>query len=72
MPSLMRFVSALGLIAALGFAGLYALATLVTPNTREMTVTIPASRLKPPAEASDRRPQTATAQTAPEPGAATR
>lgn len=52
MPSLLRFLTMLGVLAGLGFGGLYALATLVTPRTREMTVTIPASKLRPqPAEA---------------------
>lgn len=48
MPSLIRFLTVLGVIAGLGFGGLYALATFVTPRTRQMSVTIPADRLRPP------------------------
>ena len=62
MPSLMRFLTVIGLIVGAGFVSLLALATFVTPNTREMTVTIPAQRLKPPAaEAARTNPQTAGA-----------
>jgi hypothetical protein len=45
MPSLVRFVVVVGLLAGLGFGGLWALATLVEPEPREMTVTIPQDRL---------------------------
>lgn len=63
MPSLMRFLTVLGTLAALGFASLFALATFVTPKTREMTVTIPAQRLKPQAiDAAAKNPQTAGAE----------
>lgn len=62
MPSLMRFLSVIGIVVGLGFASLFALATFVTPNTREMTVTIPSQRLKPPAaEAANQNPRTAGA-----------
>ena len=62
MPSLMRFLSVLATIAAIGFGTLYALATFVSPTTREITVTIPSQRLKaPPAEAAARNPKTAGA-----------
>lgn len=46
MPSLMRFVTVIALLTAVGFASLFALATFVSPRTREMTVTIPTQRLK--------------------------
>lgn len=53
MPSLMRFLTVVAVIAGLGFGAVYALATLVTPRTREMVVTIPAAKLRPPATAQD-------------------
>lgn len=54
MPSLMRFLTVLGAVAAIGFGAVYALGTFVSPRTREMTVTIPPARLRPPAaEARD-------------------
>ena len=62
MPSLMRFLTVIGLIIGAGFASLFALATFVTPNNREMTVTIPSQRLKAPvAELEKKNPQTAGA-----------
>ena len=45
MPTLFRFLVVLALLAGLGFAAMFALATLVEPEPREMTVTIPSSRL---------------------------
>ncbi|MFJ5488175.1 hypothetical protein ACIKTA_11410 [Hansschlegelia beijingensis] len=42
MPSLIRFLTVLGVVGALGFSAVYALATFVTPRSREMVVTIPA------------------------------
>jgi hypothetical protein len=67
MPSLMRFLTVLAALAAAVFATLYSLATFVTPQTREMTVTIPSQRLKPPsATAAARNPQTAGAEAAAE------
>lgn len=63
MPSLMRFVTLLGTLAALGLASLYALATFVSPNTREITVNIPAQRLKPQVvDAAAKNPKTAGAE----------
>ena len=38
-------LTVIGIIAGLGYAGLWALATFVQPEPREITVTIPASRL---------------------------
>lgn len=63
MPSLMRFLTAIAAIAAIGYVSLYALATFVTPRTRAMTETIPAQRLRPPpVEAAARNPKTAGAE----------
>lgn len=45
MPSLIRFLAVLAVLAGLGYAGLWALANLVDPSPREMTVTIPADRI---------------------------
>jgi hypothetical protein len=45
MPSLIRFVVVVGVLAALGYGAMWALATLVEPEPREMTVTIPQERL---------------------------
>lgn len=62
MPSLMRFLTVVGALIALGFASLYGLANFVTPRPREMVVTIPSQRLKPQApsvEAAARNPKTA-------------
>jgi hypothetical protein len=65
MPSLMRFLTVLGVIAGLCFGALYALATLVTPRPREMTVSIPSAKLRPApvqAEAESPLPRTAGAE----------
>lgn len=45
MPTLFRFLVIVAVLAGLGYAGLWALATFVEPQPREMTVTIPNSRL---------------------------
>lgn len=67
MPSLMRFVTVLTVLVALGFASVFALATFVSPRTREMTVDIPTQRLKAqPVAAAQPPARTAGA----EPGAA--
>ena len=47
VPTLLRFLFVVAVLAGLGFAAMFALATLVEPEPREMTVTIPASRLPP-------------------------
>jgi hypothetical protein len=47
MPSLIRLLVVLGLIAGLIYGGMVALVVLVEPNQREMTVRIPADRLQP-------------------------
>ena len=41
MPSLLRFLMAIGIIFGLGYAVIFALATLVDPKPREITVTVP-------------------------------
>jgi len=65
MPSLIRFLTVLCVAGALGFGAVYALATFVTPRTREMVVTIPATRLRAPApEATVAHPKTAGAEAA--------
>ena len=49
MPTLTRLISILALLAGLGWAGLFALATLVEPNQAEMTIRIPATKINPAA-----------------------
>ena len=45
MPSLIRFLVFLGVLAGLAYGGMFALVTLVEPTTREMTVRVPTDRL---------------------------
>ena len=45
MPTLFRFIFIIAVLAGLAFAAMFALATLVEPESRDMTVTIPGSRL---------------------------
>jgi hypothetical protein len=45
MPSVIKFIVILAVLAGLGYAGLWALANLVEPQPREITVTIPADKL---------------------------
>ncbi|HEY7457799.1 MAG TPA: histidine kinase [Xanthobacteraceae bacterium] len=45
MPSLIRFIAAVAVLAGLAFAGLWTLANLVEPQPREMSVTIPQDRI---------------------------
>jgi hypothetical protein len=47
MPTLFRFLAVLAVIAGLALAAMFALATLVEPEPRELTVSIPASKLQP-------------------------
>lgn len=47
MPSLIRFLVAVVVLAALGFAAVWALATFVDPRPREMTIRVPQERLDP-------------------------
>ena len=41
MPSLFRFLSVVAIICAVVYGGLYALAYLVQPKPREITVSVP-------------------------------
>lgn len=45
VPTLFRFLVVVLVLAGLGFAVIWALATFVEPQPREMTVTIPSNRL---------------------------
>jgi hypothetical protein len=44
MPSLIRVLVVVGIIVGLGYGAMFALATLVDPKPREMTVTVPPDR----------------------------
>ena len=44
MPTLFRFLAVVGIIGGLVYAGFYALATMVEPGSREITVTVPPER----------------------------
>jgi hypothetical protein len=46
MPSLIRFLTVIGILAALVFGGLWSLAHFIEPKPREMTITIPQDRLQ--------------------------
>lgn len=50
MPTLIRFLTVVLVLAALAAAATVYLAYMVPPNTREMTIRIPASKLAPQAE----------------------
>jgi hypothetical protein len=45
MPSLIRFLTVIAILAALIYGGLWSLAHVVKPHPREMTITIPQERL---------------------------
>jgi hypothetical protein len=45
MPSLIRFFAVVSILAGLVFAGLWSLANLVQPQSRDMSVTIPQERI---------------------------
>jgi hypothetical protein len=45
VPTLFRFLVVVGVLAGLGFGVMFALATLVEPEPREMTITLPNNRL---------------------------
>ncbi|MBV9393721.1 MAG: histidine kinase [Methylobacteriaceae bacterium] len=45
MPSLIRFLVIVGILVGLVYGGMIALVTLVEPQPREMTQTLPASKL---------------------------
>lgn len=50
MPSLIRFLVFCGIVAAIVYGAIFALVFFVEPNTREMTVRIPAERVNPTAQ----------------------
>jgi len=45
VPTLFRFLVIIAVLAGLAYAAMFGLATFVEPEQREMTSTIPASRL---------------------------
>ncbi len=45
MPTLFRFLFVVAVLAGLGFGAMIALAYLVEPSPREITVPIPANRI---------------------------
>ena len=48
MPSLLRFLFVLAVIGGIGFGVIFALATMVQPTPRDITITVPQDRfLKP-------------------------
>jgi hypothetical protein len=47
VPTLFRFFAVLAVLAGLGFAAMFALATLVEPQPREISVTVPFNKLQP-------------------------
>jgi phage shock protein PspC (stress-responsive transcriptional regulator) len=47
MPSLIRLIVVLAVLAGLVFAGMFALATFVQPQQSEMTIRVPAEKLNP-------------------------
>lgn len=47
MVFLARILMVIGIVAGLGYAALYAVATLIEPEQREIVVTIPTPRPKP-------------------------
>lgn len=49
MPTLMRLITILVVLAGVAWAALFALATLVEPQQAEMTIRIPAAKINPQA-----------------------
>ena len=47
MPSLIRFIIILAVLAGIGYGTMFALAVLVEPTPREMTVRIPSDKMNP-------------------------
>jgi len=45
MPTLFRFLVILGILAGIGYGGMFALANFVHPKKGEMTVRIPPEKL---------------------------
>ncbi|MBZ6077714.1 ubiquinol-cytochrome-c reductase complex assembly factor 3 [Microvirga puerhi] len=48
MPTLFRFLVVVAILLGIGFAVVYALATLVEPESREISVPVPSNRLTSP------------------------
>jgi hypothetical protein len=48
MPSLIRLLVVVGLLGGAAYGAMFALANLVQPKPREMTITIPQQRLTKP------------------------
>jgi hypothetical protein len=44
MPTLIKLLATIGVIVGIGYAAMYALASLVEPRPREMVVTVPPDR----------------------------
>ena len=47
VPTLFRFLAVIAVLAGLVFAAMFALATFVEPESRDMSFTIPYNRLQP-------------------------
>ena len=47
MPSLFKFLFTIILLGAIGFGSMIALAYLVEPNERNMTISVPSKRVNP-------------------------
>ena len=47
MPSLIRFIFIIAVLAGIVYGGMWALAVLVEPPPREMSVRIPSDRMNP-------------------------
>jgi hypothetical protein len=47
MPSLFRLLVVLGILSGFAYAAIFALATMVDPKPREITITLPPDKLKP-------------------------
>lgn len=47
MPTLIRFLTIIAILAGLAYGAMFALVTLVEPKKGEMTIRIPAERLNP-------------------------
>jgi hypothetical protein len=45
MPTLFRLLIVIGILAAVGYAGVWALANLLEPPTRTITITVPQDRI---------------------------
>jgi len=45
MPTLFRLLIVLGVLAAVGYAGVWALANLLEPAPRTITITVPQDRI---------------------------